>query len=408
MLRFRRVVTRRVPEFTGNRCAIRASLPPVGTSPGIPGGKKPFLTANMVTMARLLPMPVLSWWIYQGWYNADKTALWLALIVGTIIGCTDFVDGYMARKQGPTVLGGLLDPIADKVFVAFTYMPFADVGMVPAWAVALMFVREFLVTALRSAYEHRSLSLKTSYLAKAKTWTQMQGIGILVLFPLIGPGGGMRYVFWVGCLAPVVAAAAFWVVRRKFWPGAVWMSLAFAVLLVFQARSDHQQTASACMGMIVLLTWISGIDYILGGWNQLRRARDFNRFDGVRLLGSVLLPLATFAALAKSPAPAWPVITVLAVELAAGGLDNLLSHHRRAAGAAAWGTRVLGTSGLLIMTLAWPEQAEWLAIGAAVLSVGGVGWEFWRGRDYYLDARIRAKARLENPGDASAAADRLR
>ena len=56
----------------------------------------------------------------------------------------------LARKHGPTVFGGLLDPIADKVFVAFAYLPFADVGMVPPWAVALMFVRELLITALRS------------------------------------------------------------------------------------------------------------------------------------------------------------------------------------------------------------------------------------------------------------------
>src|SRR6266576_2176702 len=142
---------------------------------------KPRITANQVTFLRLALIPIPCWLLYQG-----VRGQYAALIFATLLGCTDFIDGYLARKHGPTVLGGLLDPIADKVFVAFAYMPFADVGMVPAWAVALMFVREFLVTALRSAYEQRDLSLKTSYLAKAKTWTQMQGIGILVLFPLIG------------------------------------------------------------------------------------------------------------------------------------------------------------------------------------------------------------------------------
>ena len=102
-----------------------------------------------------------------------------------MIGCTDWVDGMLARKYGPTVLGGLLDPIADKVFIAFAYTPFADVGLVPWWACALMFTREFFITALRSAYEQRNLTLKTSYIAKAKTWTQMQGIGVMLLFPLV-------------------------------------------------------------------------------------------------------------------------------------------------------------------------------------------------------------------------------
>ena len=109
--------------------------------------------------------------------------MWCALIAGTLIGCTDWVDGMLARKYGPTVLGGLLDPIADKVFIAFAYTPFADIGMVPWWACALMFTREFFITALRSAYEQRNLTLKTSYIAKAKTWTQMQGIGVHAAVP---------------------------------------------------------------------------------------------------------------------------------------------------------------------------------------------------------------------------------
>jgi len=363
-----------------------------------PGGKKPLITANMVTTARLLPMPLLSWWIYEGYQ--DKTSLWLALIVGTLIGCTDFVDGYLARKHGPTVLGGLLDPIADKVFIAFAYMPFADLGMVPAWAVALMFVREFLVTALRSAYEQRGMSLRTSYLAKAKTWTQMQGIGILVLFPLIGTGDGITILFAIGIAAPLVAAAALWLIRKKFWPGALWMSLAFIVLLAVHLNSSLAFTMKAAMGMIVLITWISGFDYIVGGWSQLRARRDFNRQDGVRVLASIVLPIATFAALAESAAPAWPPIAVLALELAAGGLDNLLSHHKRASGALAWGARTLGASALLGATVLTDSYAAWLAIAAAAICFTGVALEFWRGRDYYLDARIRDKALRDGRGGA--------
>src|SRR4030095_1230723 len=130
-------------------------------------------------------MPLLAWLIYEGNRVHNNNYLWGALIAGTLIGCTDWVDGMLARKYGPTVLGGLLDPIADKVFIAFAYTPFADSGMVPWWACALMFMREFFITALRSAYEQRNLSLKTSYIAKAKTWTQMQGMGVLLLFPLL-------------------------------------------------------------------------------------------------------------------------------------------------------------------------------------------------------------------------------
>src|SRR5207248_4225708 len=140
------------------------------------------ITANQVTLARLIPMPLLAWLIYEGHRLGDKTYLWSALVAGVFVGCTDWVDGMLARRHGPTVLGGLLDPIADKVFIAFAYTPFADRmpgmhdGLVPWWACALMFTREFFITALRSAYEPRNLTLMTSYFAKDKPWTQMSGL----------------------------------------------------------------------------------------------------------------------------------------------------------------------------------------------------------------------------------------
>src|SRR3954470_10366515 len=153
-------------------------------------------------------MPLLSWLIYRGVIEHNNTYLWSALIAGTVIGCTDWVDGMLARKYGPTVLGGLLDPIADKVFIAFAYTPFADsrhgLGLIPWWACALMFTREFFITALRSAYEQRDLSLKTSYIAKAKTWTQMQGIGIMLLFPLNENKNWLIGFLISGAILPIV------------------------------------------------------------------------------------------------------------------------------------------------------------------------------------------------------------
>jgi cardiolipin synthase (CMP-forming) len=360
-----------------------------------PAKGKPLITANQVTLARLIPMPLLSWWIYQAFAPGKDLNFYLAvaIIVGTIIGCTDFVDGWLARKYGPTVLGGLLDPIADKVFIAFVYTPFADELMVPAWACAAMFVREFFVTALRSAYEQRSLSLKTSYLAKAKTWTQMQGIGVMMLFPLLSHNA-MTYLLVVGIATPLAAMAALFVIKRKFWRGALWMSGSFVALLAVHMQKDPRLSMNAIMIGVVAITWVSGLDYLVIGWKQLRGRGDFGRADGVRLLGAIAMPLLLFAVLVKTDAPGWTVFTVLSVELAVGGLDNLLSHHHKASGALLWGARVLGISALLGLALL-PALASWstaLSIAAAAISVIGVSWEFWRGRDYYMDARIRDKA----------------
>jgi cardiolipin synthase len=348
--------------------------------------KKPLISANLVTLVRLIPMPLLAWWIYEG-------TLVPALIVGTIVGSTDFVDGWLARRQGPTVLGGLLDPIADKVFVALIYLPFADIGVIPAWACALMFIREFLVTALRSAYERRGLSMKTSYLAKVKTWTQMQGIGVLLLFPLLADRRWiLDLILYAGIVLPLVAMGILYLVKKKVWRGALVMSANFVVLLLVHLQRNPELTTGYIMLMVVALTWVSGLDYLVGAWKHLRGRGDFAKHDGIRVLGAFTLPIMVFWVAAEGQAQAWPLLVILATELAVGGLDNLLSHHQKASGALPWGARVVGVSALLGLSLALPDQATWICVLAAALSTAGVCWEFWRGRDYYLDARLRDKA----------------
>jgi CDP-diacylglycerol--glycerol-3-phosphate 3-phosphatidyltransferase len=363
----------------------------------VPAAGRPLITANQVTLARLIPMPLLSWLIYRGaalGYK-DNVYMWSALIAGTLIGCTDWIDGLLARKYGPTVFGGLLDPIADKIFIAFAYTPFVDVAgghpLVPWWSVALMFQREFFVTALRSAYEQRDLTLKTSYLAKVKTWTQMQGIGMMLLFPLVSNQSFLTWLLVAGVASPLVAMVILWIVRKKLWRGAFVMSGSFVPILALHLHGDMELTIYAIMVGIVAITWISGIDYILVGWRQLRGRGDFARADGVRILGALALPMLAYKVLI-GPAPAWPIFLVLALELAVGGLDNLLSHHKHATQALAWGSRVLGVCALLAGALIVPGLATPLSILAAAVSLVGVSAEFWRGRDDFLDKRIRDKA----------------
>lgn len=366
----------------------------------MPGKGRPLITANQVTLARLIPMPLLAWLLYEGNRVNNDTYLWGALIAGTLIGCTDWVDGMLARRHGPTVLGGLLDPIADKVFIGFAYTPFADslygVGLIPWWACALMFTREFFITALRSAYEQRALTLKTSYLAKVKTWTQMQGIGVLLLIKLVSRDT-MTVLIAIGIVLPLLAMGGLYLVKKRFWPGALVMSGSFVALVAVHLWGDQQLTLYFIMMVIVALTWASGFDYLFSGLRHLRGRGDFGRADAVRLIGSLALPALIFAVLIETSAPGWPLLAILSLELAVGGLDNLASHHQRASGALPWGSRVLGASALLAGALLWPSMATWLSVVAAAVSFAGVTWEFWRGRDLYLDRRVRDEALRDRP-----------
>jgi cardiolipin synthase len=366
--------------------------------------RRPLITANMVTLARLVPMPLLSWWIYVAGPNlgvpgADLTVLWWALILGTIIGCTDFVDGFLARKHGPTVLGGLLDPIADKVFVAFLYLPFAHIGWIPAWAVGLMFMRELLVTALRSTYERRSMTMKTSYFGKVKTWTQMQGIGVIVLFFLVS-AETFRWLCIVGIVAPIAAMAGLYLVRRTLWRGALVMTGSFVALYAVHAQGDNRLMLYFMMMIVVGLTWASGFDYLFSGLRQLRGRGDLDRADLVRILGSIALPVLIFAVAVETAAPGWALLTILALELAVGGLDNLVAHHKKSSGALPWGSRVLGASALLGVSLLVPSLAVGLTVLAAAVSFAGATWEAWRARSLYLNPRVRDEALRDPPAPA--------
>ena len=367
--------------------------------------RKPLITANMVTFARLVPMPLVAWFAFRG-------DLWIAVVLGTLIGCTDFIDGYLARKHGPTVLGGLMDLIADKVFIAFAYLPFVGNGFFPAWAVGAMFVRELLVTALRTTYERRDLRMKTSYLGKIKTWTQMQGIGMTMLFVLLERDGHrdvMLGLLIAAMIAPLIAFAALWAVRRRVWKGALVMSALQAPLLWLHLHGDLQLTVEVIMYAVVAATWISGIDYLVVGVRQLRGKAPLDAADWVRLLGALALPTLLVAVLVATPASPWPIMFILALELAAGGLDNLLAHHRRQSGAASWGLRLAATCAGLAAALLLTDRAGDAAVAAAVASAlaictVGVAWEFWRGRDVYLDPTRRDKRAARADADADAAA----
>jgi CDP-diacylglycerol--glycerol-3-phosphate 3-phosphatidyltransferase len=351
----------------------------------VPAPGKPWITANQVTVLRLIPMPLLSWMIYEGHRTHNDSYLWGALIAGIVVGSTDWIDGMLARKYGPTVFGALLDPIADKIFIAFAYMPFADSGLVPWWACALMFAREFFITALRSAYEQRDLAMKTSYIAKAKTWTQMQGIGVMLLFPLVDNRPFLIGLIGFGIVAPLLAMGGLYIVKKKLWLAALWMSLSFCALMVVYLV-DPKLAPPAVMVGIVGITWLSGLDYVLVGWKQLRGRGDFTRADGVRLIGGLALPILCFAVLHYTEAPRWTIFAIMAFELAVGGLDNLLSHEKVATKSLAWGGRVLGVSVMLGLALILPDFATPFSIVAAAGSVGGVIAEFIRGKPYYVNA----------------------
>ena len=160
---------------------------------------------NVLTYLRILAVPavVLCLFLIPG----DAGRWWaLAVYVGACI--TDWLDGYLARVwRQQTLLGRMLDPIADKLLVGTTLLMLAydhtiEQGHVAAAVIILC--REILVSGLREFLAELNVRVHVTQLAKWKTTMQMIALGIL----LAGPAGDriLPGVTWTGLVMLWMAA----------------------------------------------------------------------------------------------------------------------------------------------------------------------------------------------------------
>lgn len=332
-----------------------------------------------MTLGRLALIPICAYLLYQG--HDGQIA---AVLLGTLIGCTDFVDGYLARRYGTTKLGGLMDPIADKVFTAVVFLPAIDLGWVPPWLVALLFVREFLVTAARTSYERRGLQLRSSYLARYKTWVQMCGIAVILFTSVLAPST-TRIILGALALAPVAGFIALRLVRGRTWRGAGFFAISFLACFAVHELLGPARFALGLMFFVVGITWISGLAY-LTSIGQLRGRGRITPGEIVRLLTAAAIPAGTVLVEAGPQSLPAATILLLSCELAHGGLDNLLASQQAEAGAWGWGLRTGSIAVLLVAGVSGGWFSRPAVAAAAVIALVGVIDAFVRKRRFYLDS----------------------
>lgn len=144
---------------------------------------------NMLTVLRILVIPLFVWFTYDAdpWYSA-----WAALIFAAA-SITDVVDGYLARKWNQiTVVGKLLDPLADKLIVTAALVMMVRLGRIGAWVVIILLAREFIVTGLRSIAASEGIIISAGQEGKLKTSFQLVGI-ICLCIHYVHP---LWLVFW--------------------------------------------------------------------------------------------------------------------------------------------------------------------------------------------------------------------
>lgn len=135
---------------------------------------------NQLTLLRVLLTPVFALLILSD-SSLNKQ---IALGVFIVAALTDWYDGWIARKFGyVSRWGKFLDPLADKVLSSAALLVYAGLGLVGAWMVWIVIVRDFLITGLRSYAEYRDQPIVTSRGAQAKTFGQFVVIYyILILY----------------------------------------------------------------------------------------------------------------------------------------------------------------------------------------------------------------------------------
>jgi cardiolipin synthase (CMP-forming) len=104
---------------------------------------------NLITLLRMVLVVPLCWLISNGRYDG-------ALLVAALAGFSDALDGYLAKRCGwQSWIGGMLDPVADKLLLTAAFVWLALVGGIAAWLALLVVGRDlvtiFLVAALTVA-----------------------------------------------------------------------------------------------------------------------------------------------------------------------------------------------------------------------------------------------------------------
>jgi len=135
-------------------------------------------TANKLTMIRVILIPAFLVVLYIGFTGSH----YAAMVIFIAAGLTDIADGYIARRHNQvTDFGKLMDPLADKILVLAAMLWFIERGVMPAWVVLIVVVREFMVTALRLIAVDNGRVIAAAISGKIKTVVTMVCLTIMFL-----------------------------------------------------------------------------------------------------------------------------------------------------------------------------------------------------------------------------------
>ncbi len=166
--------------------------------------------ANKLTLLRVVLVPVFMALLMINNIGTQAAAL-LVFIAASL---TDMLDGKIARRYNQiTTFGKFADPLADKMLTTSAFLVFMQNGIINAWVLLIILVREFAVSGIRLAAVSEGKVIAASFFGKLKTVTQMIAIIatiIIMNLPIIPYSTGKiisAALIWVSVVFTVLSGA---------------------------------------------------------------------------------------------------------------------------------------------------------------------------------------------------------
>ncbi|MGE0751149.1 MAG: CDP-alcohol phosphatidyltransferase family protein [Variibacter sp.] len=150
---------------------------------------------NLITLARILLVPVVVWAIASG-------EMLIAFVLFVVAGISDAVDGFLAKRFGMTTeIGAYLDPLADKVLLVSIYVALGITNNAPRWLVILVVSRDLMIVGavILSWLVGRPLNIRPLTVSKLNTFAQIVFAGLVL--------GSLGLDFDPGWTLPTMMAA---------------------------------------------------------------------------------------------------------------------------------------------------------------------------------------------------------
>lgn len=160
---------------------------------------------NIITLLRLLivvPLLYLLWIEEFGW----------ALVLFALAGVSDALDGFLAKHFGwSSWLGGILDPLADKVLLVASFLILGALGLIPLWLVIAAILRDLIIVGGALVYHLLVEDIDAAPLLASKVNTLFQILLVVTVIasagPLPLPGVLIQFLIYA-CLASIIASGA--------------------------------------------------------------------------------------------------------------------------------------------------------------------------------------------------------